>query len=251
MIYYYTTRKAFDGDSPVRRSSLNLRAKEDVMAYVDTYGANRRWGTLTAVALIHVAAGYALVNGLAGTGAAIIRDHIPTFFIPRDKPLTDPPPQTAHQQVQQRTRGPQPINPSPLDFTTVHNDPVAFTGGSGDGLGALIEDVRLPPLDQSSPALPVRGARPKGNPGLWVTPNDYPTTDLRLEHGGVTRFRLAIGTDGRVSDCTVTGSSGWPALDAAACAKLVNRARFDPALDSTGARAAGRYDGSVRWQVPD
>ncbi|WP_296679570.1 energy transducer TonB, partial [Novosphingobium sp.] len=88
-------------------------------------------------------------------------------------------------------------------------------------------------------------------PGLWVSENDYPAADLRQHHTGVTRFQLDIGIDGRVSNCTVTVSSGHPGLDSAACAKLTQRGRFEPAIDSTGARLPGTFSSSVRWQIPE
>ena len=49
----------------------------------------------------------------------------------------------------------------------------------------------------------------------------------------------------------VTGSSGFAALDQIACAKVTARARFDPATDDTGAKVAGRYATTIRWEIPD
>lgn len=106
------------------------------------------------------------------------------------------------------------------------------------------------PGPSPSPSFATKPARPKGNPGLWVTTNDYPQSAIRSEAEGVVKFRLSVGTNGRVTGCEVTGSSGTEALDQAACAKLMLRGRFDPASDSTGAVVAGSYTGAVRWQLP-
>ncbi|MDE2442549.1 MAG: energy transducer TonB, partial [Betaproteobacteria bacterium] len=103
-----------------------------------------------------------------------------------------------------------------------------------------------PPPPRFQPKQPV----PKGNPGNWATTNDYPSAALREERQGTTRFRVTVGADGKVVDCTVTGSSGSPDLDATACAKIRARARFQPATDGEGQPTTGTYSNSVRWVIP-
>ncbi|MDE2435776.1 MAG: TonB family protein [Sphingomonadales bacterium] len=226
---------------------------EDAMAYASSFDTKRRLGTFGAVAVVEIVIGYALVTGLA---QKLLPVHPPphlqadNFRLPPPKPPepqhpNDPKPQT-RPVTNHDTHVLVPTDP--ISFTPVV--PTGDVGGLG-GTGHDIGEVRIPQPDP--PALPrlVHGALPRGNPGLWVTPNDYPSGELRLEHHGITRFRLSIGVDGRVRDCTITGSSGYPALDAAACAKVTSRARFDPALDSTGARLEGSYANSVRWQIPE
>ena len=62
------------------------------MAYVDTHTSNHRIATLTSVALIHVAAGFALVNGLAASFIPQAREILRTFDIapPKPKPVPTP-----------------------------------------------------------------------------------------------------------------------------------------------------------------
>ena len=57
---------------------------------------------------------------------------------------------------------------------------------------------------------------------------------LRNEEEGTTGFRLTVGPNGRVTDCTVTSSSGSNALDAATCRIMRSRARFTPARNNLG-----------------
>ena len=223
------------------------------MAYADTLAPNRRIGTLSVVAALHVAAGYALVTGLAATFLPQPQPH-PTIATNLPLPKPKPPEVKPTEQPRPLTRAPQHetrtiLDPPTATFTPVI--PVASGGGMEGGTGTGIGEVRLPLPDPTPPIAQVKGAKPRGAPGNWVSPNDYPPTDLRLEHTGVTRFRLSIGPDGRVKTCTVTGSSGWPGLDSAACAKLTARARFDPAIDSTGARVEGTFSSSVHWQIPE
>ena len=219
-----------------------------LMAYVDTINSNRRLGTLAVVAGIHVAAGYVLVTGLAATIIPKVDTTIRTIFEPLPPKPVEPPRKPARTEPGKTTLAPPPTEthnpfdqPGPIDLPPV---------GTGDrGLG--IDEVTFPGLGPSpSPSFATKPARPKGNPGLWVTTNDYPQSAIRSEAEGVVKFRLSVGTNGKVTGCEVTGSSGTEALDQAACTKLILRGRFEPASDSTGALVTGSYTGAVRWQLP-
>lgn len=94
-------------------------------------------------------------------------------------------------------------------------------------------------------------AAPRGSPGSWVTDADYPSQAQREGRAGVTGFRLNIGAEGRVTDCTVTSTSGSPDLDAATCRLLPRRARFTPGTDAAGVPIAGTYDGKIPWRLPE
>jgi protein TonB len=72
---------------------------------------------------------------------------------------------------------------------------------------------------------------------------------LQQEREGTTGFRVTIGVDGRVIDCTVTQSSGHDDLDAATCTNVKRRARFEPAVRN-GEKVQGTYSNRVRWQIP-
>jgi protein TonB len=108
----------------------------------------------------------------------------------------------------------------------------------------------LQPLPSPSASFTPRGATPLGSPGTWVSTDDYPASDLRLDHEGISRFRVTVGADGRVQNCEITRSSGFPGLDRAACANVAKRARFKPATDASGATVGGSYSSSVKWEIP-
>ncbi len=103
--------------------------------------------------------------------------------------------------------------------------------------------ILLPPGKGSNPI-------PAGNPGIWVTTNDYPPFALSEEREGVVGFSLMIGRDGKVTSCDITSSSGSPDLDSTACLLITQRARFSPAKDARGKTQIGRYANRVRWQIP-
>jgi protein TonB len=62
--------------------------------------------------------------------------------------------------------------------------------------------------------------------------------------------RLTVGTDGRVSDCSVTSSSGNDDLDSTTCRIARSRVRFTPAKDDSGQPMTSSYTLPVRWVLP-
>jgi TonB family protein len=93
-------------------------------------------------------------------------------------------------------------------------------------------------------------AEPLGNPGEWVTTDDYPESALAEERSGTVAFRLQVDAAGRVSTCEIAESSGHGDLDDATCALVSERARFKPALDMRGDETVGTYSNRVKWQIP-
>ncbi|HAU22142.1 MAG TPA: hypothetical protein DCS24_06025, partial [Erythrobacter sp.] len=94
-------------------------------------------------------------------------------------------------------------------------------------------------------------ATPRNDPGGWVTDADYRSRWIREERFGTASFRLEVGSNGRVSDCLITRSTGHTTLDRATCALITKRARFKPATNSSGKGIAGIYESSIRWVLPD
>src|SRR3546814_3854253 len=90
-------------------------------------------------------------------------------------------------------------------------------------------DLPTAPPAPPPPPQPKReavGAKPRSNPGSWATNADYPSSALRNEEEGTTGFRVTVGTNGRVTDCSVTSSSGSSTLDEATC-RLITRRRSE------------------------
>jgi protein TonB len=218
------------------------------MAYLDRTPPNNRAVVLVGVALLHVAAGYAIVNGLA----VKYIDDITTILEARNIPIEPPPPSpqpTAQPQQDRRTFVPRPS----LDLPTQNQRVVEPTRDILPPLPVPAGEVKIVPIPQPQP-LPTgtpREAKPMGRSGNWVTTDDYPARDLREGNQGVTRFLLAIGTDGRVQSCQIIGSSGFPGLDRTTCEKVRTRARFESATDGSGNRIAGTFSGSIRWVIPE
>jgi len=215
------------------------------MAYADQQMSGNRIIAIIIVALIHIAVGYALVTGLAYNAAKKLIEHVTTVDInepPPPPPDTPPPPEP--------DRPPPPVAPPPPINISVAPPPIQVQ----PNIPPPAPVIRIvPPAAPPAPPPPrftPKGAVPKGNPGSWATTDDYPSRALREEKEGVTRFTVQVSPEGRVTSCSVTGSSGTPELDDAACRAITRRARFTPATNGEGQPVAGSYSNSVRWQIP-
>jgi hypothetical protein len=76
---------------------------------------------------------------------------------------------------------------------------------------------------------------------------DYPQDVLERHVSGMATVRITIGTDGRVSDCTLLVTSGNATLDRVTCGVLRERARLRPGLDRNGQPIAVTMIQSVGW----
>lgn len=93
-------------------------------------------------------------------------------------------------------------------------------------------------------------ARAKANIPSLFSDEDYPASAVRAGEQGTVRFRLGVGADGRVTDCTILSSSGSSALDSTTCRLVRSRARFTPARDKTGSPVPDTVESSVTWSLP-
>lgn len=65
-------------------------------------------------------------------------------------------------------------------------------------------------------------------------PFQFPMRQWREGREGLVRYRLKVDTEGKPTDCAVTGSSGSASVDTAACAAMMKEWHFMPALDAAG-----------------
>jgi protein TonB len=215
------------------------------MAYADQQMSGNRIIAIIIVGLIHVAVGYALITGLAYSAMKKAIERVTTVDVtepPPPPPETPPPPEPNTPPPPVAPPPPLNISVTPPQIQTQPNIPPPMPPA-----------VIVPPPAPVAPPAPrftPKRAAPKGNPASWATTDDYPSRALREEREGVTRFTVTVGTDGRVTNCSVTGSSGTPELDDAACRAITRRARFTPATDGEGNPTTGTYSNSVRWQIP-
>jgi protein TonB len=224
------------------------------MAYLQQASRNQRAVTIGAVAALHAAVFYLVVTGLA---VKIIRDP-PAIFETWNEPIpkkVDPPPpkpdKAAAKDTKQWVETKTPLPPVPGDpFVPLEPPGTGPTGGETNAGGGVVE-LPLPPVPEPAPLFTAKGPKARGSQSNWVRQSDYPSLAIHQGHEGLTKVRLEVNALGRVTRCTITAGSGHDELDAAACAKLSDRARFDPASDTSGAKTEGTFSTSVRWQLPE
>ena len=133
-----------------------------------------------------------------------------------------------------------------------------ITGLAYDAVQSVVErvttvDVSEPPPPPPAPPPPpsqARAASPDGQ-ARWAAriQENYPARAIRDEVEGRVGVSVTIGTNGRVTDCSVTSSSGSSVLDQAACQGMERFSRFSPALDDAGNPTTGSYATTIVYQL--
>jgi len=207
--------------------------------------SSNRVVAIIVVALIHVLLGYALVTGLAyNVGKQLVED-LKTFDVEDEPP---PPPDEPPPPPEQIPDTPPPVVAPPA-IVRLNTPPPAIVSTPV----APPPQITVAPPRPAPPPPPVRRiepARARANLASYVSNDDYPGAAVRNEEQGTTGFRLDVGPDGRVTNCTVTASSGSSSLDSTTCRLMRSRARFTPATDSTGAKTNDSVSGRIRWVLP-
>lgn len=106
-----------------------------------------------------------------------------------------------------------------------------------------------PKNSSAFPAQPSDLSRPATlqNKGL-ILQSDYPAESLKNNDSGTVSFRVEVTETGRPGRCRITRSSGHGRLDRATCRLVEERARFDPARDSSGEPMPGLFEASYTWR---
>lgn len=219
------------------------------MAYADQQQmSSSKVVSIVLVVLIHALFGYALVTGLAYSAVKKVASELDMIDIQEEEPpeeIEEPPPPPPDQPIEP----PPVVTPPPIVTPPSAPRPVIVQRPIAPPRPAPVVVAPPPP---PPPAPPQRAnPEPRGNPGNWANANDYPSRALREEREGTTSFRVTVNTDGRVSDCQITGSSGHSDLDEATCKNIQRRARFRPALDNAGNPQVATWSSRVRWQIPE
>ena len=106
-----------------------------------------------------------------------------------------------------------------------------------------------PPAPPAPPAYPAKRARPLAQVASLISDRDYPRAALRANQQGTVGFTLQVDPDGQVAGCSVTRPSGSTAIDAATCAIMQSRARFEPARNALGTPVPDRYSARIAWRI--
>lgn len=225
------------------------------MAYTDRVAApalsRRRLSTLAGVAAVHLVVGYVFVTGMAVNFTRDVTRVLTTTNVPLpETPPPDPTPLPKPDHTAPRVAQPttvtyvDPIVPAPAANNPVTVDVTPFPP----------LPLPVPTLEPAAPATPApsraSGVAVRGDRASWITNADYPASAIRAEEQGRVGISVQVGSDGRVTGCSVTATSGSPTLDAATCRLYRQRARFTPARDDAGNPVTASYSDRIRWELP-
>lgn len=90
---------------------------------------------------------------------------------------------------------------------------------------------------------------PTDSPASWLGSNDYPRALWVRGIQGLVQLRLSVGADGVPTQCHIQRSTRPQEFDEISCKRLLQRARFEPALDAQGKPIASFYRQSIRFQM--
>ena len=249
------------------------------MAYADQQMSSNRIIALILVALIHIGVGYVLVTGLAYEAIQKAVERVTTVDVdepepepeeeppppPEEVPETVPPPFVPPPQMNLNREAPKrETTEKPPENTEVDRRPTTKQCADGTVVGIDAQcgpptkrcpDGTIVPQNAACPEPPPRftpkDPAPRNNRNRWVTVDDYRTSWINRDYTGTVSFRVTVGTNGRVSDCSVTGGTAPGALKNATCRLIKRRARFNAATNGDGNKVTGTYSSTVRWQIPE
>lgn len=112
-------------------------------------------------------------------------------------------------------------------------------------IALLIQATAAP----SATAAPEHRPAP-GNFADYISSDDYPGGALSDEHEGVVGFVVTVGTNGRVTGCAITQSSGYSDLDVGTCRLARRRLRFNPGHLAGQAAAMRSREYRIHWRIP-
>lgn len=131
-------------------------------------------------------------------------------------------------------------NPNPNPVAAPSNSTATGEGSGGSGSGGGYGDGVGEGSGRGVPVTPPRvvsSVQPK-----------YPSSARNQGIEGVVAVKMLVGSDGRVEDATVVGSSGNGELDAAAI-NAVYKWRFSPAKDKFGQKARCYVTQGIRFDL--
>jgi protein TonB len=215
--------------------------------------SSNKTAAIVVVALVHLGLGYALVTGLAYNVIKQAAEDLKTFDVEEEPPPPEeipPPPENQPETPPP----PQVAAPPPLVRTPVVSSPVQATPNPPPFVPTPVYRPAPPAPPRPPPPPPVKRVEPKSVTGSLqglIRDADYPQSAIERDEQGVVAVSLTIGPSGRVSNCSVTSSSGSRTLDSTTCRILSSRARYTPAQDASGNPTSGNVTGRVTWRLQE
>jgi len=186
-----------------------------------------RWPGIIFVIVFHIVVIYALMQGLANSTIALLRDNLKAVVTTEEVKNDLPPP-------------PPPPDFKPPPVVAVQPE-VQINLAAAPPPQTVITNAPAPPPPPPAPPKPVEVAPPPPPPpptpptpttSHAVTADDYPPVSIRLQEQGTVHIKYLVKEDGTVGDCSVQMGSGKSRLDDAACTMVKRRWKFKPATQA-------------------
>ena len=220
------------------------------MAYADRNTSGSRAVSIVIVSIIVALFAWGFVNGLTFKYIKKQVEKLNTFDVqePPPPPPDKPPPPPPEQQPQLQT--PPVVSPPPL--VRVQSPPPPIQTQTAIPQAAPVVPLAAAPGPVTPPAPPrvSQAAGLRGNPAEFFSDDAYPSDAREAGAHGRVVAKLTVGTNGRVTDCVITTSSGNASLDRTTCAISKRSVKFTPAKDENGNPLSSSYTLPVRWELP-
>ena len=187
--------------------------------------------------------GFALISGLASSFVKKAAADLKTFDVEQEPPPPEEPPPPPDKMPP-----PPEISSPPVNVRLQLQSPMTVPQTPLTPSPPTQTYIPAPPAPPAPP--PPRITPPTSASGDLqglISNDDYPPSAIDANQQGATAVVLTIGTNGRVSDCSIASSSGSRALDSTTCRILKAKAKFTPAHDSTGNPTTGTFRKTIRW----
>ena len=224
-----------------------------------------RFASVVAVAVLHVAVGYALLTGAGVTALAGESERLKVFDVAVPAP---PPPQQDEAPEPEGEAAPPALEARPSAILAPPprvqvEQPVAAAPVAGPGAEATTGAAPVPGpgtgaggggagTGSGGSGSGAGGGGAASRPRLLsgrIVNADYPRAAYRARAEGTVTVSYWVGVDGRASRCRTVRSSGHAELDAATCRLVVERYRYEPARNAAGEAIPYLTGWQQRWWI--
>ena len=227
------------------------------MAFSGASANNDRLRSATAVVLIHVVVGYAILKAFDIRPGELVKSSLSSLnvidisippVVADEKPKQSAPEaeRAASAANLKKTSAPREAPKRIIETPQPKSLPVAQKAGSGSENDAGAGDL----LGPGTGVAGVGSGFGSGNSGDGtggggiasraklvsgrITNADYPKSATAARQGGSVTMHFTVGADGRPSKCRVVKSSGNAEIDATTCRLIEQRFRYAPARNKAG-----------------
>lgn len=244
-----------------------------------------RIASASGVAAVHALLLFALLRGLGFDVTTSVSEQLKMFDVLEEPPPPSepPPPEKVRESKEPKPKDPEgaasPANlkdtptqivvpPPEIKLPPPPPIPAAPIAGRGNAPAAGAAEVPGPGTGRGGQGTGLgsgnQGSGTGGGGGGFgrasrarlisgsLGPEDYPPSAFEARVTGTVGLRFVVTPNGRVSDCTVSRSSGSAALDSTTCRLITRRLRYRPARNAEGRPIAEVIRGQHEWVIgPD